>query len=71
MCAQLSTDVAKQRGRNLRLVDVNDPGEDRALVQQYVGVADVLPILLRSDGSRLEGEEAFTPRAVRRFMAVP
>jgi hypothetical protein len=69
MCAQRVLDLAKKAGRAVRLVDVNQPGDDRPLVAQYVGEADLLPLLVRSDGARLEGVEAFTSEAVRTFLA--
>lgn len=68
-CAQQVLDVAKRSKREVRIVDVNRPGDDGALVARYVDVNDVLPILVRSDGARLEGEEAFTRSAIRRFLA--
>ena len=71
MCAQRVLDVARKAGRTVRLVDVNRPGDDRPLVERYVGEADLLPLLVRSDGARLEGVEAFAPSIVRAFLAHP
>jgi len=71
MCAQRLTDVAKRMGRTVKIVDVNDPGGDAGLVAQYIGSGDVLPVAVRSDGERLEGEEAFDTANLRRFLAVP
>jgi len=50
------------------IVDVNQPAGFQALVARWVGPNDVLPILVRPDGARLEGIEEFGPRRVRRFI---
>lgn len=71
MCAQRLLDVAKRMGRTVRIVDVEAPGEDAALVRQYVAPGDVLPMAVRSDGERLEGEESFDTATLRRFLSVP
>lgn len=67
-CAELVRSIAEQLGRTLRVVDVNRPSGYRDLVERWVGPNDLLPLLVRSDGSRLEGEERFVPRQVRRFL---
>ena len=69
MCAQQLLEAAKRLGRAVKIVDVNQPGEDRALVQRFVGLDDVLPIAVRSDGTRLEGAESFGPGALQDFLA--
>jgi len=69
MCAQRLADAARRTGRAVKTVDVNRPGEDRALVEGFVGPNDVLPFVVRSDGARLEGAESFTPAALRKFVA--
>jgi len=69
MCAQRLADAARRTGRAVKTVDVNRPAEDRGLVEAFVGPDDVLPIVVRSDGARLEGAESFTPNALRRFVA--
>jgi hypothetical protein len=71
MCAQRLMDAAKSRGRTVEVVDVNDPGPDRALVERWVSSADILPLAVRSDGARLEGAEAFTRAAVDAFLSRP
>jgi len=53
----------------LRVIDVNQPEDDRALVEHYVRPDDVLPFLVRSDNDRLSGFEEFTPETVRRFLS--
>jgi len=68
MCAQRLLDLAKRLGRTVRLVDVNHPGNDRPLVERFVGPSDVLPIALRFDGERLEGEESFEAGNLRQFL---
>lgn len=61
-------EVARLRVQ-LRVVDVNRPATDRYLVERYVTADDVLPLLIRSDQSRLSGLDEFTPKTVRRFLA--
>jgi hypothetical protein len=68
-CAQQLLDEAKRSRTTVRIVDVNFPlDEDRALVERFVGPSDILPLLVREDGSRLEGSEAFAPRTIRTFL---
>jgi hypothetical protein len=69
LCAQRVLDRAKKLRRTVQLVDVNRPGEARALVQRFVAATDVLPILVRPDGARLIGTESFDPRSIREFLA--
>jgi hypothetical protein len=69
MCAQQLLEAAKRLGRTVKIVDVNQPEVDRALVQRFVGPDDVLPIAVRSDGTRLEGTESFGPGALQEFLA--
>jgi len=69
MCAQRLLDAAKKAGRTVRFVDVNSPGANRDLVERYVGAGDILPVLVRADGARLEGEEAFRPGPLKRFLS--
>ena len=52
-------------------MDVNRPGEHLDLVHRVVGPNDVLPILLRPDGARLEGTENFVPDVLSRFLSRP
>lgn len=68
-CVQIVLDAAKRQGRGVVVVDVDRPGEHKDLVDRYVGSNDVLPLLVREDGARLEGEERFAPAEVRRFIA--
>jgi hypothetical protein len=71
MCAERLTAAVHKTGRPLtvKVIDVNRPGDDRELVQRYVGPGDVLPVLVRPDGLRVEGAEAFTPAVLRRFLS--
>ncbi len=69
MCAQRLIDLAKRARCTVRVVDVNRPGSDRALVDRYVTVADVLPIAVRADGQRVVGVEQFEPPRLRQFLA--
>ena len=68
-CLGIVADAAERQRRKVLVVDVNRPGEDRYLVEGNVGTDDVLPLLLRSDGARLEGQENFSPTQVRKFIA--
>jgi len=71
-CLELLGAAAERAGRQVRVIDVNLPSEEeRALVTEWVGPADdVLPVLVRSDGARLVGQESFTPASLRRFLSV-
>ena len=68
-CAQRLLDAARPQRLLVRVVDVNDPGADRAAVVRFVHPEDVLPIAVRADGSRLVGEESFSRAELRRFLA--
>jgi hypothetical protein len=61
-------DAARGKGRTVTIVDVNRPAGNQALVDRWVGQDGVLPLLVRSDGGRLEGIEKFVPRKVRDFI---
>lgn len=69
MCVDRVLEAAKATGRSVSLVDVNEPGLDGNLVAELLGAWDVLPVLVRSDRTRLVGEESFTPHALRRFLS--
>jgi len=62
-------EVASHEGRSVTVVDVNRSGPYADLVRQSFQPTDLLPLLLRPDGSRLEGAENFVPRVLRRFMS--
>jgi len=70
MAVERLGDAVKGSPRTVRVVDVNRPGNDRYLVEGLVGPQDVLPILVRPDGARLEGAESFSPAALRKFVSV-
>jgi len=67
-CVREVVSIARQEGATVSIVDVNQPAGFQALVARWVGPNDVLPILVRPDGARLEGIEEFGPRRVRRFI---
>jgi hypothetical protein len=69
MCALQLSKAAKRLGRTVKIVDVNQPGDDRTLVLRFVGPDDVLPIAVRSDGTRLEGVESFGSGSLQDFLA--
>jgi len=68
---RLVLDVARRNGLSVKVVNVNHPGDDRALAQEYVAADDDLPVLIRPDGARLSGEESFVPSTLERFLAGP
>ena len=68
-CLDIVLEAAKRQQRTVLVVDVDRPGEHRDLVNRYLGPDDVLPLLIRPDGARLEGEEEFTSTKVRKFIA--
>jgi hypothetical protein len=69
VCAQLVLDAIHGTARQLRFVDVNRAGTAQPLVDRFVTNNDVFPILVRADGARLVGDEAFTKARVRSFVA--
>ncbi len=69
MCAQRLIDLAKRSHRTVRIVDVNRPGDDRPLVERFVGPDDVLPVAVRADGQRLVGAEGFGKPRLLDFLA--
>lgn len=66
---RLVLDVARRNGLSVKVVNVNDPGDDRVLTQRHLGPDDALPVLIRPDGARLAGEESFVPSTLERFLA--
>jgi hypothetical protein len=68
LCANLVLKTAQLRRRSVAVVDANRPAGFEDLVQRWVGPNDVLPLLVRPDGARLEGVEDFTSRKVRQFI---
>lgn len=67
-CAQIVLDAIRGTRWQLRFVDVNRAGDAQPLVQRYVSDDDVLPILVRTDGARLAGNESFSKSSVRSFV---
>lgn len=62
-------EIARKRGAAVTVVDVNRPGEAADLVRTYLQPDDVYPVLVRADGARLVGSDAFVPAAVERFVS--
>ncbi|HTT26170.1 MAG TPA: hypothetical protein VMH90_04320 [Thermoplasmata archaeon] len=71
MCVEVVESEARRVHREVRVVDVNRPGDDRPLVEQWITPSDVLPLLLDPSGRRLEGVENFQRAAVRAFLRSP
>jgi hypothetical protein len=61
-------DVARREGRTVTVVDVDRAAARQDLVDRWVGSDDVMPLLVRPDGARLEGLENFSPGRLRRFI---
>jgi hypothetical protein len=68
-CAEMVIEIVERQQLPLLVVDVNRPGEFREMVARWVEPTGVMPLLVRPDGARLEGEENFVPGKVRRFVA--
>ena len=63
-------DVWKQahaQGRNLHIVDVGKESELHRYIQEHRRHLRRFPVLVRPDGRRLEGVEAFTPENLAHF----
>jgi len=70
-CVDMVLGIARHERRTVTVVDVDRPGAQQTLVDRWVGPNDVLPLLVRMDGSRLEGIEEFVPQKVRQFLRRP
>ena len=68
MASERLSEAIRGTPRTVKVIDANQPGDDRALVERYLTPADVLPVLVRPDGARLEGAEAFSPSNLRAFL---
>ncbi|HTP55341.1 MAG TPA: hypothetical protein VML53_01570 [Thermoplasmata archaeon] len=71
MCVEVVETEARRAHRQVRVVDVNRPGDDRPLVERWITPSDVLPLLLEPGGRRLEGVENFEAAKVRAFLRSP
>lgn len=67
-CMNTVLKIARSEGRNVTVVDVDRAAGRQPLVDQWVRAQDVLPLLVRPDGGRLEGPERFDVEAIRRFI---
>ena len=67
-CVRLVLDIASKSGRSVHLIDVSRQEVPQSDLESRLG-GDRFPILVRPDGARLSGEEAFTPGRVRRFVS--
>lgn len=68
-CVNMVFEIAQGKGRRVTLVDVNRAAGHQDLVDRWVGPDGVLPLLVRLDGTRLEGIEEFVPRKIRRLIS--
>jgi hypothetical protein len=65
---RLVLDLARKCEVSVKVVDVNNHGADLDLVKKWVSPDDDLPILLRSDGTRIQGEESMVPLKIAEFV---
>jgi len=68
-CLRAAVEVAAELGTTVRVIDLERPGEDAALVERYVRPESLLPLLVSPHGERLEGMDAFVPSRLRRFLS--
>jgi len=61
-------EVSRAQGKSLGVIDVDRPSDQQSLVVRWVGSDDVLPILVREDGTKLSGAKNFTRAKLRRFL---
>jgi hypothetical protein len=67
-CVNWVLEAADLESRRVTLIDVNRVDAPQDLIHRWVGENDLFPILVRPDGARLEGEESFDVRKVRKFL---
>ena len=67
-CVNTVLEMAKREGSTVTVVDVDRAGDRQHLVDRWVEEDQVIPLLVRADGSKLGGIENFTPRKVRWFI---
>jgi hypothetical protein len=67
-CVNAVLDIARREGRTVTVIDVDHAAARQHLVDRWVGPDDVVPLLVRPDGARLEGLENFGGRTLRRFI---
>lgn len=67
-CIDVVLDAAERERRTVLVIDVNRPEDHQELVDRWVMPNDVMPLLVRPDGRRLDGEENFVPHRVRQFI---
>jgi hypothetical protein len=68
-CMNTVLRIARSTGRSVTVVDVGRAAGRQHLVDRWVGTRDVLPLLVRPDGRRLEGAERFGAETIREFLA--
>jgi len=68
LCVRLVLDVARRVGCPVRVVDLSRQSAPQDVLESHPGEAERLPVLVRPDGTRLSGEEAFTAGRVRKFL---
>jgi hypothetical protein len=67
-CVKLVLDISQSERRGVQIIDVNRPEGQERLVRQWVRPDRTLPMLVRPDGTVLQGLGEFVPGTVRRFI---
>ena len=67
-CVNTVFEMANLEGATLTVIDVDRAGERQYLVDRWFAENQLIPLLVRADGSKLDGIENFTPRKVRQFI---
>ena len=68
-CVRLVYDIASRMDYDVEVVEITDPEQARKALEPIVGNGTLFPVLVRPDGSWIEGEESFTPDRVRKFLS--
>jgi hypothetical protein len=67
-CAAIVLEIAHTTGVSVTVLDINLASSPREVIDRWVRPDDLLPLLVRGDGVRLQGLEEFVPGKIRRFL---
>lgn len=67
-CLALVLDLARRMRTPVRVIDASRELVPRDILEDGRGEPRFFPVLVRSDGARLSGEEEFLPGRVKRFL---
>jgi hypothetical protein len=70
-CLAMVLDYAKRFGWSVHIIDVTQQSVPESEIVASLGPDVTLPVLVRPDGARLQGDEEFTPGRIRRFLSGP